>query len=182
MRSRVSRASRAMPSWRAVSHVGLVLSWAVVGPDGAGLMPAGPPAGLVAHELVDDPDRDAGVLEPGREGMGGSRGRRAGRPPPAGGTGCLTGESIVACADRWRRRRPLRVRPGRGRCWPSRQFGPGCSPGRRAGRPPLTEALGKRLPAHAPSGRRMVRSAVRPTPLPTVPRSCSDDTRALDCP
>src|SRR5215217_6336132 len=41
----------------------------VVGPDGAGLMPAGPPAGLVAHQLVDDPGRDAGVLQPGREGV-----------------------------------------------------------------------------------------------------------------
>jgi hypothetical protein len=42
---------------------------AVMGPDGAGLMQAGPPAGLVAHQLVDDPGRDAGVLQPGREGM-----------------------------------------------------------------------------------------------------------------
>ena len=32
-------------------------------------MSAGPPAWLVAHELVDDPGRDAGVLQPGREGM-----------------------------------------------------------------------------------------------------------------
>jgi hypothetical protein len=48
--------------------------------------------------------------------------------------------------------------------------------------PPPTDALGERLPAHAPSGRPMVRSAVRPAPLPTVPRSWPDDTRALDCP
>jgi len=41
----------------------------VVSPDGAGLMPSGPSAGLVAHQLVDHPGRDAGVLQPGREGM-----------------------------------------------------------------------------------------------------------------
>jgi hypothetical protein len=32
-------------------------------------MPPNPSAGLVAHRLVDDPGRDAGVLQPGREGV-----------------------------------------------------------------------------------------------------------------
>ena len=41
----------------------------VVGADGAGLMPSGPSAGLVAHELVDHPSGDAGVFQPGREGV-----------------------------------------------------------------------------------------------------------------
>src|SRR5215207_7388540 len=41
----------------------------VVGADGAGLMPSGPSAGLVAHQLVNDPSRDAGIFQPGREGM-----------------------------------------------------------------------------------------------------------------
>jgi hypothetical protein len=42
---------------------------AVVGPDGAGLMPADASAGLVTHQLVDNLGRDAGVLQPGREGV-----------------------------------------------------------------------------------------------------------------
>jgi hypothetical protein len=43
---------------------------AVVGPDGAAPgMPPGPAAGLVAHQLIDDPSGDAGVLQPGREGV-----------------------------------------------------------------------------------------------------------------
>ena len=41
----------------------------VVGPDGTGRMPAGSSAGLVAHQLVNDPGRDAGVLQPGRVGV-----------------------------------------------------------------------------------------------------------------
>ena len=41
----------------------------VEGRDGAGLMPARASAGLVAHELVDDPSGDAGVFQPGREGV-----------------------------------------------------------------------------------------------------------------
>jgi hypothetical protein len=41
----------------------------VVGADGAAPVPPGPAAGLVAHHLVDDPGRDAGVLQPGREGV-----------------------------------------------------------------------------------------------------------------
>jgi hypothetical protein len=32
-------------------------------------MAAGPSAGLVAHQLVDHPGWDAGVLQPGREGV-----------------------------------------------------------------------------------------------------------------
>ena len=49
----------------AISGVGV----AVVGPDGAAPVPPGPAAGLVAHHLVDDPGREAGVLQPGREGV-----------------------------------------------------------------------------------------------------------------
>jgi hypothetical protein len=41
----------------------------VVGADSAAPMPAGAPGGLVAHHLVDDPSWDAGVLQPGREGV-----------------------------------------------------------------------------------------------------------------
>jgi hypothetical protein len=41
----------------------------IVGPDGAGLLPAGPPAGLVAHQLIDDPGRDAAIFQPGGEGV-----------------------------------------------------------------------------------------------------------------
>ena len=40
-----------------------------MGADGAGLMPSGPSAGLVAYELVDDSSGDAGVFQPGREGV-----------------------------------------------------------------------------------------------------------------
>jgi hypothetical protein len=32
-------------------------------------MPSRPPAGLVAHQLVDDPSGDAGIFQPGREGV-----------------------------------------------------------------------------------------------------------------
>ena len=42
---------------------------AVVGADGAGLMPSRPSAGLMAHQLVDDPSGDAGVFQPGRKGV-----------------------------------------------------------------------------------------------------------------
>jgi hypothetical protein len=40
--------------------------------------------------------------------------------------------------------------------------------------------LAERPLGHAPSGRPMVRLAVRPAPLPMVPRSWRDDTLALD--
>ena len=40
-----------------------------MGADGAAPVPPGPAACLVAHQLVDDPGRDAGVLQPGREGV-----------------------------------------------------------------------------------------------------------------
>ena len=52
--------------------------------------------------------------------------------------------------------------------------------------PPPTDALGERLPAHAPSGRPMVRSAVRPAPCPrfqghgpTIPERLTARTAVL---
>jgi hypothetical protein len=41
----------------------------VVGADRAAPLLAGPAGGLVAHHLVDHPGGDAGVLEPGGEGV-----------------------------------------------------------------------------------------------------------------
>jgi hypothetical protein len=57
-----------------------------VGPDGTGLMPSGPPAGLMAHQLVDDPSGDAGIFQPGREGVAEVVGAvQVDRLPAAGG-------------------------------------------------------------------------------------------------
>ena len=42
---------------------------AVVGAHGASALLAGAAGGLVSHDLVDDPGGDAGVLQPGREGV-----------------------------------------------------------------------------------------------------------------
>ena len=41
----------------------------VVSAHGTALVLAGAAGGLVAHQLVDDPGRDAGVLQPGRVGV-----------------------------------------------------------------------------------------------------------------
>jgi hypothetical protein len=39
-------------------------------PDGAATsLPAAGSGGPVAHQLIDHPDRDAGILQPGREGV-----------------------------------------------------------------------------------------------------------------
>ena len=41
----------------------------VVSPHGAAPLLTGAAGGLVAHHLIDDPGRDAGVFQPGREGV-----------------------------------------------------------------------------------------------------------------
>ena len=41
----------------------------VVGAHGTAALLAGAAGGLVAHHLIDHPGRDAGVFQPGREGV-----------------------------------------------------------------------------------------------------------------
>ena len=47
------------------------LAMPIVGPHGTALLLADPAGRLMAHHLIDDPGWDAGVLQPGREGVAG---------------------------------------------------------------------------------------------------------------